>query len=296
MAEVSIIVPVYNVEKYLHRCVDSILQQTFKDFELILVDDGSPDNCGKICDEYAAKDSRVTVIHKANGGVSSARNAGLDVATGKYIMFCDSDDVVKPLWCEVMLYSSLGKPSVFVCCNVERFNIDSDFKGDCIENISEINVVETDFFNIYRKGISAYCVNKIYERSIIDSYGLRFDDSCSFGEDAIFNAEYAKHCSSFIYIDAKLYVYIQYPNSLGHRYYSNRFAMHLPIFMCRVPLIEKEMLGEYCDIWLYQFLGLFNNIFDKKSSLSLAKCFAYNQRMINSEEFKFCLVNATGKK
>ena len=90
MCEISIIVPVYKVEKYLRKCVDSILAQTFTDFEVILVDDGSPDNSGKICDEYAEKDNRVRVIHKENGGLSSARNAGIDVARGKYLGFVDS--------------------------------------------------------------------------------------------------------------------------------------------------------------------------------------------------------------
>lgn len=96
MPTLSIIVPVYKVEPYLHRCVDSILAQTFTDFELILVDDGSPDNCGAICDEYAAKDSRILVIHKENGGLSDARNAGLDIAKGEYIGFVDSDDYISP--------------------------------------------------------------------------------------------------------------------------------------------------------------------------------------------------------
>ena len=95
MPEISIIVPVYNTEKYLHRCIDSILAQTFTDFELILVDDGSPDNCPQICDEYAEKDCRVKVIHQENGGLSAARNAGIDIATGTFIFFCDSDDYIK---------------------------------------------------------------------------------------------------------------------------------------------------------------------------------------------------------
>lgn len=93
--KISIIVPVYKVEKYIHKCIDSILAQTFTDFELILVDDGSPDNCGKICDEYAKKDKRIKVIHKKNGGLSDARNAGLEVAIGDYIGFVDSDDYIE---------------------------------------------------------------------------------------------------------------------------------------------------------------------------------------------------------
>ena len=104
MPKISIIVPVYNVEKYLRKCVDSILNQTFKDFELILVDDGSTDSSGKICDEYNLKDNRIKVIHKENGGLSSARNAGLDIAQGEYIGFVDSDD-----WIELDMYEELYK-------------------------------------------------------------------------------------------------------------------------------------------------------------------------------------------
>ena len=95
MAKVSVIIPVYKAANCLRRCVDSILNQTFTDFELILVDDGSPDQSGRICDEYAIRDTRVKTVHKENGGVSTARNAGLDIAIGKWIVFVDSDD-----WCE----------------------------------------------------------------------------------------------------------------------------------------------------------------------------------------------------
>ena len=102
--KVSIIVPVYKVEKYLRKCIDSIINQTLKDIEIILVDDGSPDNCGKICDEYAAKDTRIKVIHKENGGLSSARNAGMEVAEGEYIGFVDSDD-----WIESDMYMGTSK-------------------------------------------------------------------------------------------------------------------------------------------------------------------------------------------
>ncbi|MBQ9861711.1 MAG: glycosyltransferase [Clostridia bacterium] len=93
---ISVIVPVYNVERYLPRCIDSILSQTFTDFQLILIDDGSPDACGRICDEYAARDPRIGVIHQENAGVGSARNAGLDAAVGKYIYFIDPDDSLEP--------------------------------------------------------------------------------------------------------------------------------------------------------------------------------------------------------
>lgn len=104
----SIIVPVYNVEKYLRRCIDYILNQTFKDFELILVDDGSTDRCGEICDEYEILDKRIKVIHKPNRGLSSARNAGIDISSGKYIGFVDSDDYIHP-----QMYQILYKASIY---------------------------------------------------------------------------------------------------------------------------------------------------------------------------------------
>ena len=106
MELISVIVPVYKVEKYLHKCVESILNQKYTEIEIILVDDGSPDGCGAICDEYAKKDSRVKVIHKKNGGLSDARNAGLDISRGKYIAFIDSDDYVAPEFLDA-LYTAL---------------------------------------------------------------------------------------------------------------------------------------------------------------------------------------------
>lgn len=120
MKSISIIVPVYNVEPYLRRCVDSILAQTLTDFELILVDDGSPDGCPAICDEYAEKDSRVHVIHKENGGVSSARNTGMAVAEGKYFLFCDSDDYVSPQWCETLYVAAEGDPNYLAFGGINR--------------------------------------------------------------------------------------------------------------------------------------------------------------------------------
>ena len=100
---ISVIVPIYNVEKYLARCVDSIVNQTYKNLEIILVDDGSPDRCPQMCDDYAEKDSRIKVVHKKNGGLSDARNAGMAVATGEYISFIDSDDWIETSMFELLL-------------------------------------------------------------------------------------------------------------------------------------------------------------------------------------------------
>ena len=155
MPKVSVIVPVYKVESYLRKCVDSILGQSFSDFEVILVDDGSPDNCGAICDDYATRDQRVKVIHKINGGLSDARNVGLDVAIGQYICFVDSDD-----WIE----QDLLKDNVAV---LEHSGADLSIFG-FTEIYSDREVVHTQakepkktlndkYYNFHKTPVMAWC-------------------------------------------------------------------------------------------------------------------------------------------
>ena len=125
----SVIVPVYKVEQYLEKCVDSILGQTFKNIEIILVDDGSPDNSGVICDEYAKKDHRIEVIHKSNGGVSNARNVAIEQANGEYLMFIDSDDIVSDDLCKVLFEMLKNNNADISICNATHiFDDRFDFK------------------------------------------------------------------------------------------------------------------------------------------------------------------------
>ena len=127
---VSVIVPIYKVEKYLNKCVDSIINQSYKNLEIILVDDGSPDKCGEICDKYAEKDSRVKVIHKENGGLSDARNAGIDIAKGDYLLFVDSDDWITSNICEVLIKNANDNLSDIIACN-QYESFDGDFHEIC---------------------------------------------------------------------------------------------------------------------------------------------------------------------
>src|SRR5690348_8514297 len=120
--KISIIVPIYDVQKYLFKCIDSILAQTFTDYELILVNDGSPDSCGEICNEFAKKDKRIKVIHKKNGGLSSARNAGLEIAKGEYIGFIDSDDFIHNKMYEILYQNALFHSSDIIICDFLKVN------------------------------------------------------------------------------------------------------------------------------------------------------------------------------
>ena len=293
MKAVSIIVPVYKVEKYLRRCINSILAQTFTDYELILVDDGSPDNCPAICDEYAEKDDRVKVVHKKNGGLSSARNAGMAVASGKYYLFCDSDDYVSPRWCEC-LYEQIEKnPNAWVLSDLHRIE-ESDgqyrFQEDSVSQ-----GIQMGYYQIYRMGLSAYVCNKIYSADTIKKYGLTFCETGNIFEDVDFNLKYLEYCDCYMYIPQELYAYLQRTDSIMHQYRADWFAMHLHPFYGRIPFIGEQNLVDYCDIWLYQFLKLFPIVFDKRNHETWIKKIMYNQRMLSSKEFQFCLHHASGK-
>ena len=177
MAKISVIVPVYKVEPYLRRCVDSILAQTYRDFELILVDDGSPDNCGKICDEYAKQDSRVVVIHQSNGGLSAARNAGIvwmeRNSSSEWVSFVDSDDTLYSDYFECLIGDAeYGSSKVAVCgyCRVETLDDTSGFPQDEERVVPDIMSPE-QFWQLGWELVNvAWC--KLYSRSVFD--GVRY--------------------------------------------------------------------------------------------------------------------------
>jgi len=172
MELISIIVPIYNVEDYLVDCLENIVNQTYKNLEIILVDDGSPDNCGNICDEYAKKDNRIKVIHKENGGLSSARNVGLDIATGEYISFIDSDDFVSKDFIE-KLYNLCKKNGAEIAeCNFLKFvdKIEKSNINPKIESYSSIEMQKRIYSNEYIRTIVVW--NKLYKKCIYET--LRF--------------------------------------------------------------------------------------------------------------------------
>ena len=292
MPEISIIVPVYRVEKYIRRCVDSILNQTFHDFELILVNDGSPDNCGVICDEYAKQDSRICVIHKKNGGLSSARNAGLDIAQGEYILFCDSDDYVAKDWCEKMLRAITMFPQCLVTSDLLKVHEETRIHaGEHIAN----PVTEITFYQIVQKGLSGYVCNKIFSNVLIRDNNLRFDEERKFAEDVPFVMEYCKLCKSYVLIDEPLYYYVQREDSILHTVRFDILEHQLFTFYIRIPFLSEEEIPEYCDNHLFSFIHYFEAVLNRQNTMRFLDKLRYNQRMIRSKEFRFCLDHATGK-
>lgn len=214
---VSIIVPVYNVEQYLHECVDSILAQTYKNIEVILVDDGSHDGSPQICDEYASKDSRVCVIHKSNGGLSDARNFGLDVAKGKYVNFCDSDDKIDPIMIETLV--NLQKQyniDVIECESVFYFGdreeiIPHYHKDDGIYRYS-VHSFMSDLLLI--KADCSVC-NKLFIRSQFNKFRFAVG---KYNEDILLLFDFLSICNGIIHINKGFYKYRETPGSISRSF------------------------------------------------------------------------------
>lgn len=289
MPTVSIIVPVYNAEKYLCRCIDSILSQTYTDFELILIDDGSKDSSGSICDSFAETDSRIIVKHIKNGGVSSARNLALSIASGKWIMFCDSDDSVDCNWCNTMLQVAIDKPNAFIVSNVWR--IQNDEKKEKVNK--QVNDCKS-YYDVFKAGLSGYPVNKIYNIELIKKGNILFEENCPLGEDVAFNCTYCKMCDSIEYIHQPLYFYCDNESCATKKYYPDLLGLNLKCFAARLELINDTEMEAFCDYHISYLTPMLENVFDERNKLSFFSKLKYNNRMINSKEFKFCLEHSTG--
>ena len=209
---ISVVVPVYKVEKYLNRCVDSILNQTFTDFELILVDDGSPDNCGKICDDYAKRDNRVNVIHKQNGGLSEARNYGIEWAlknsNSEWITFIDSDDWVHPLFLELLLDAVVKNNVNLGICDYLSTKAD-ELEEKEINNRVELFSTE-DFWTQY-DGNSIVAWGKIYKKQ--DFSDIRYPVG-KLHEDAFTTYKIFFKYKEIAYVNEKIYYYYFNPNGI----------------------------------------------------------------------------------
>ena len=201
---VSIIVPVYNAEKYLSSCIESILNQTYSEFELFLINDGSSDSSGEICDFYAKKDERIKVIHNENHGVSYTRNNGLQLAKGEYIIFCDADDQYKKDYIMKMLNAVLDSNADLVICNYSYLRGISE-KPICNRNTGEIDKNEVYQRIFIDNTIGGFVWNKLFKKSLLN--GLNFDEHMQICEDTYFLCSYLKKANKIYYLGESLYLY-----------------------------------------------------------------------------------------
>ena len=247
MPTLSIIVPIYNVEKYLTECVESICNQTYNDLEIILIDDGSTDLSGKICDEFAKKDERVVVIHKSNGGLSSARNAGIDVAKGEYIGFVDSDDYVAPQMYRE-LYESIceNNADVSICgymtvTEAGNPQISCSLKKEQLSGFEALRKLGID-------GIGGppfvIAVNKLYRKSLFSK--IRFPNG-KLHEDAFIMHEIFDNCSLISTVDRVLYFYRQRNDSITKQVYSVRHLDCVEAYYARYNYYKKRE-KEYLEL------------------------------------------------
>ena len=256
---ISVIVPVYKVEQFIHRCVDSILNQTYTNLEIILVDDGSPDRCGEICDEYAEKDSRIRVIHQKNGGLSAARNAGLDICTGDYIAFVDSDDYIEADMYERMLTAAIAyKVDICICqwqfetCEgkkvVDLAKVNSDIFGE----MSSLVFAQFLFKGSYENGVVVAAWNKLYKKSIFND--IRFCGNYM-EDDAIHSYIFSIDFPVFV-MDQQYYVYCENNASLTHQGFRKESTRMLDIMAERTELfgtdsfIVRESKRTYCNLYI----------------------------------------------
>lgn len=239
---ISVIVPVYNVERYIRQCVESILEQTYADLEIILVDDGSTDGSGSICDEYKLKDNRVVVIHKCNGGLSEARNAGLDIARGEYIGFVDSDDYIEPDMYEVLYKNCERYAADLAAARFVKFNTQGEVRKNFTENIEVFS--REEMLRLFIVGDRRYEItmsvwDRLYKRELISD--LRFPVGKCY-EDIVFSTKVIEKSKINVYIDRALYHYRLREDSISGEDFNDYNRAPLRIITDLIPELERRIL------------------------------------------------------
>ncbi len=265
--DISVIIPIYNVEKYLKRCLDSVLRQEKVSMEIILVDDGSTDTSGKICEDYADKHSIIKCIHTSNSGPSTAKNVGYDIATGNYIAYIDSDDEIKPEMFHTMLESGYKHNADIVCCNY----IQVDEKG----NISHTEHTGLEYVLTQDEALKAIlikdkiysqCWTKIYKRKTMRLHNIRNTEGIKTDEDFIYNIQ-AFACSHIIcVIDKPLYIYSHRTSSLSKDYFRGHINQYIDNRIYRLELVEKIIQKEFPHLKeysIYHCIFYYNELLGK---------------------------------
>lgn len=277
---ISIIVPVYNAEKFLNKCIDSILNQSEENLELILVDDGSADNSGKLCDEYASNDYRVKVIHQDNAGVSVARNMGLRIAQGEYIGFVDSDDWVLPEMYSRLLKKADEDNADIVMCDTTTVYPNGTNEIDTISKLIKSQIINNDSFKpellLEMAGSACRC---IYRKELLMDRNIQFPVGVKFSEDRIFNLYSIGYGNKVSYLKESYYMRFINTESAVHRFHEDYFECVKKAFETTVNAIKVSWNddGEVQNVYLSHFINgaiaAINNYFYKTST------FSYSQRL-----------------
>lgn len=252
-ALISLIIPVYKVEKYLEKCIQSVINQTYENLQIILVDDGSPDNCGKICDEYAKKDHRIEVIHKSNGGLSDARNKGLEIAKGEYIGFVDSDDYIEADMYEV-LYNLLKQYNADVSiCNFYTVSQGKISIKNADNGINEYNRIEILKEILLDKNIQSYAWNKLYKKELFDE--IKYPIGKKY-EDIGTTFYLLEKCNKIVVTGKSEYYYINRQDSIVNNVTESTITDYIELIIQRYDYIEENIkeLSSYNKDYLKRIL------------------------------------------
>ena len=257
--KISVIVPVYNVEKYLPRCMDSIINQTLNDIEIIMIDDGSPDNCPKLCDEYVKRDSRVKVVHQKNQGLGLARNTGLEIATGKYVTFVDSDDYIA-LESMECIWAKMEECNADMCVFSYKNKADSGSEELKTIPIGDNVYEERDILSVVLLGMvgseptyprDTYIGMSVwkcaYSRKVLEENNLRFISEREYiSEDIIFQLLTLKYMKRVVTMTRPLYFYCENASSdsLTKKYSEDKFRRYKKLYLKELEMLEELQLGE----------------------------------------------------
>lgn len=275
MPEVSVIVPVYNAEEYLPRCINSIQKQTLTDIEIILINDGSQDNSGRICDEYASRDDRIKVIHQKNAGVSAARNAGMRAAKGRYIGFVDADDWVNPDMYEAMLSSASQNNADIVICDAQTVYSNGKAEQDTIVQLPQSTVLTRDDISPeLLKELAGSAWRCIYSDKRLRTCGPEFPLGVKFSEDRAFNIAAMGSANVICYIKKAYYARFVNLKSAVHRYHADYFEAYKKAAECIREQIKKYWADDrqlqiaYLEQFITGAFGAVNNYYYKTSEMT----------------------------
>lgn len=269
---ISVILPIYRVENYLMQSIESLIKQSYKNIEIILVDDGSPDSCPVICDQYALKDSRIKVLHKKNGGVSSARNAGFKASSGAYVYFMDPDDVLAPRFLEYMYQAIVTEDCDIAVCSFTSDKL--QFQRACSVDmlckkttIGKYELLEKIAFSM---DIAGYTWNKLLKRSLIGE--LVFDESVHMNEDQLFTLQYASRVKKAVLMQNSLYYYRVLDTSAMNQKWNDRKASAFITYLkitellknCAFPNEEiQSYAGEHAVYLAINYFSIIHEVSDK---------------------------------
>ena len=301
--KVTVIISVYNAEKYIERCVNSICQQTYQNIEMILINDGSKDKSGELCDLYAKKDARITVVHQLNQGVSAVRNVGIKKAHGEYIIFVDVDDFL-----ERDMNNELVKCTVNNCLTVGGYYIDIE-KGKYENSVPVLyekkkvsKVDKKQVVTVYKKGLLCSVWNKLYLTKIIKDNNLHFFENMSLAEDALFNLNYLTASNNdFIILNKPLYHYIKRENeSLDQKYRSDFFEIQKTLFENIIEYgmnvhITKADMNELKYYYFNALVVAMDNLYCNRKKMEKGKYNEKMNRMKNEKIFVDLIKKMKGK-